>query len=98
MDGGIFGIHGLWKVGFYDFIKFTETSEKYPSIHEIDIKDKSHYDDLIKRANEDADIVPIFTKSPDGNIDIMPLNYKEFSPNGEGYKLVYLGKVFESDI
>ena len=82
----------------YDFIKFTETSEKYPSIHEIDIKDKSHYDDLIKRANEDADIVPIFTKSPDGNIDIMPLNYKEFSPNGEGYKLVYLGKVFESDI
>ena len=82
----------------YDFIKFTETSEKYPSIHEIDIKDKSHYDDLIKRANEDADIVPIFTKSPDGNIDIMPLNYKEFSPNGEGYKMVYLGKVFESDI
>ncbi|MEM8846079.1 MAG: sodium:proton antiporter [Bacteroidota bacterium] len=79
----------------YDFIKFTETSEKYPSIHEIDIKGKEHYDALIREASEDMDIVPIFTKTPDGNIDIMPLNYKDFNPNGEGYKLVYLGKVLE---
>ncbi|WP_298996206.1 cation:proton antiporter [Flagellimonas sp. S174] len=79
----------------YDFIKFTETSEKYPSIQEVDIKDKAHYDALIETASEDTDIVPIFTKSPDGKIDIMPLNYKEFNPNGEGFKLVYLGKVFE---
>ena len=41
------------------------------------------------------DIIPIFTKAPDGNIDIMPLNYKDFQPNGEGYKLVYLGKSME---
>ncbi|PRX56878.1 cation:proton antiporter [Flagellimonas meridianipacifica] len=79
----------------YDFIKFTETSEKYPSIHEADIKDKAHYDALMETASQDMDIVPIFTKSPDGNIDIMPLNYKDFNPNGDGYKLVYLGKVFE---
>ncbi|MEM8937900.1 MAG: sodium:proton antiporter [Bacteroidota bacterium] len=79
----------------YDFIKLIETSEKYPSIHEVEIKDKAHYDALIEIANKDMDTVPIFTKSPDGSIDIMPLNYKDFNPNGEGFKLVYLGKIVE---
>lgn len=81
----------------YDFIKMAETSEKYPSIHEIDIKDKEHYDILIQTAGEDLDIIPIFTKSPKGVIDIMPSDYKDFNPNGEGYKLVYLGKEFEPE-
>ena len=82
----------------YDFIKFAETSEKYPTIHEVEIKDKEHYDELISRAGNDMDIVPIFTKSPDGVIDIMPLNYKDFNPKGEGHKLVYLGKEFETEL
>ena len=82
----------------YDFIKFAETSEKYPAIHEVEIKDKEHYDELISRAGNDMDIVPIFTKSPNGVIDIMPLNYKDFSPKGEGHKLVYLGKEFEAEL
>ncbi|MEM9078202.1 MAG: sodium:proton antiporter [Bacteroidota bacterium] len=87
-------INGLFSPT-YDFIKLIETSEKYPAIHEVAIKDKAHYDALIEIANKDMDTVPIFTKSPDGSIDIMPLNYKDFNPNGEGYKLVYLGKIFE---
>ena len=82
----------------YDFIKFAETSEKYPAVHEVEIKGKAHYDELISRAGNDMDIIPIFTKAPDGVIDIMPLNYKDFNPNGEGYKLVYLGKEFETEI
>ncbi|WP_435623988.1 cation:proton antiporter [Flagellimonas sp.] len=82
----------------YDFIKFAETSEKYPTVHEVEIKDKAHYDELISRAGNDMDIIPIFTKAPNGVIDIMPLNYKDFSPKGEGYRLVYLGKEFETEI
>ncbi len=81
----------------YDFIKLTETSEKYPAIHEIEIKDKSHFDRLIQMANVDMDIIPIFTKSPQGTIDIMPLDYKDFNPKAEGYQLVYLGKKFEME-
>ncbi|MEM9649512.1 MAG: sodium:proton antiporter [Bacteroidota bacterium] len=76
----------------YDFIKLAETSEKYPTIHEIDVKDKDHYNTLIQKAGTDTDIIPIFTKSPDGVIDMMPLDYKDFNPKKEGYKMVYLGK------
>lgn len=81
----------------YDFIKLAETSEKYPSIHEIDVKDKDHYNELMKKAEKDTDIIPIFTKSPDGTIDMMPLDYKEFEPKGQGNKLVYLGKMFDNE-
>ncbi|SHG57415.1 cation:proton antiporter [Flagellimonas flava] len=76
----------------YDFIKLAETSEKYPTIHEIGVKDKDHYNALIQKAGKDTDIIPIFTKSPDGVIDMMPLDYKDFNPKKEGYKMVYLGK------
>ncbi|MEO1486734.1 MAG: sodium:proton antiporter [Bacteroidota bacterium] len=79
----------------YDFIRLLETAEKYPSINEIDIKDKKHYDTLIDEAENDSDIIPIFTKSPDGKINIMPNDYKEFTPKAEGHKLVYLGKIME---
>ncbi|MEO0505314.1 MAG: sodium:proton antiporter [Bacteroidota bacterium] len=76
----------------YDFIRLLETAEKYPSINEVDIKDKKHYDALIDKAENDSDIIPIFTKSPDGKINIMPNDYKDFTPKAEGHKLVYLGK------
>ncbi|MEL7270630.1 MAG: sodium:proton antiporter [Bacteroidota bacterium] len=76
----------------YDFIRLLETAEKYPSINEVDIKDKKHYDTLIDKAENDSDIIPIFTKSPDGKINIMPNDYKDFTPKAEGHKLVYLGK------
>ncbi|MEM6894398.1 MAG: sodium:proton antiporter [Bacteroidota bacterium] len=76
----------------YDFIRLLETAEKYPSINEVDIKDKKHYDTLIDEAENDSDIIPIFTKSPDGKINIMPNDYKDFTPKAEGHKLVYLGK------
>ncbi|WP_299171597.1 sodium:proton antiporter [uncultured Allomuricauda sp.] len=80
-----------------DFIKLMDAVRKHPTIHEIDIKDKSHYDSLIDITLKDYDIIPVFTKSPKGSIDIIPANRKDFTPNGEGHKLVYLGKMFEMD-
>ena len=79
-----------------DFIKLTETVRNYPAIHEIDLKDKNHYDSLIDITQQDRDIVPVFTKSPNGSIDIIPANSKDFDPKGEGYKLVYLGKALNT--
>nr|WP_299340530.1 sodium:proton antiporter [Allomuricauda sp.] len=81
----------------YDFIKLMEASEKYPTVNEVDIKNKNHYEELIEMADSDSDIVPIFTKSPSGSIDIIPSNQKSFNPNGDGFKLVYLGKVFDEE-
>ena len=78
-----------------DFIQLMDTVRKHPTIHEIDLEDKEHYDELIEITYEDRDIVPLFTKSPDGSIEIIPANSKDFTPKGEGFKLVYLGKEIE---
>ncbi|MFD2100148.1 cation:proton antiporter [Flagellimonas iocasae] len=75
-----------------DFIKLMDTVRKFPAIHEIDLENKEHYDKLIDITQEESDIIPLFTKSPNGSIEIIPANSKDFEPKGEGYKLVYLGK------
>lgn len=80
-----------------DFIQLMDTVRKHPTIHEIDLKGKEHYDSLIDITKKMKDIVPLFTKSPNGSIDIIPANSKDFTPKGEGYKLVYLGKILEAD-
>ncbi|WP_190810363.1 sodium:proton antiporter [Flagellimonas sp. S3867] len=80
-----------------DFIKLMDAVRKYPAIHEIDLRDKKHYDNLIDITLKDNDIVPVFTKSPDGSIEIIPANSKDFTPKGDGHKLVYLGKMFDID-
>ena len=79
-----------------DFIKLTELARKFPAIHEIDINDKEHYEGLIEITKADDYIVPIFLKSPDGELQIITSFSKEFNDIGEGYKLVYLGKRFDS--
>ena len=80
-----------------DFIKLTETSRKYPSIHEIELHDTEHYEGLIEITKADADIVPLFLKDPEGDIEIITAFSKDFTDIKEGYKLVYLGKIFPSD-
>ncbi|SNY94962.1 cation:proton antiporter [Flagellimonas pacifica] len=80
-----------------DFIKLMDAVRKYPAIHEIDLRDKKHYDSLIDITLKDNDIIPVFTKSPSGSIEIIPANSKDFAPNGDGHKLVYLGKMFDID-
>ena len=80
-----------------DFIKLMETTKKYPSIHEIDLKDKTHYDQLIEMTKADDDIIPIFLKAPDGDLKIISSYSTDFEDIKEGYKLVYLGKMFNSE-
>ncbi len=80
-----------------DFIKLMETTKKYPSIHEIDLKDKAHYDQLIEMTKADDDIIPIFLKAPDGDLKIISSFSTDFEDIKEGYKLVYLGKMFNSE-
>ncbi len=75
-----------------DFLRLMETVRNYPVIREIDIEDKAHYDVLIDTTQEEKDIIPVFTKSPNGSIDVIPADSKEFKPTGDGFKLVYLGK------
>ncbi len=78
-----------------DFIKLTETARKYPAVHEIELKDQAHYEDLIEITKADEDIIPIFLKTLDGDLKIISSYSEEFTDIKEGYQLVYLGKFFD---
>ena len=80
-----------------DFIKLEESARRYPAIHEIALKGKEHYEGLIEITKADSHIVPIFLKSPDGDLKIISSFSKEFEDIKEGYKLVYLGKMLDMD-
>ncbi|MDC6365188.1 MULTISPECIES: cation:proton antiporter [Flavobacteriaceae] len=80
-----------------DFINLMEIIRSYPSIQEIDVTDKQHYDNLMEVAKKEKDIVPVFTKSPNGSLEIIQANSQDFQLKGEGYKLVYLGKAFDAN-
>jgi len=77
-----------------DFIKLTEAARRNPSINEIELKDKEHYNTLIKITKTDDDIVPIFLKAPDGDLKVISSNSKEFDHITDKHVLVYLGKEF----
>ncbi len=79
-----------------DYIKLTETVREYPSINEIALDSTEHYNRLIDITNTDSNIIPIFLKKPDGELQILSSHsdiHDEISE--EGFKLVYLGKVFD---
>jgi NhaP-type Na+/H+ or K+/H+ antiporter len=77
-----------------DFIKLTEAARKNPTIHEIELNDMEHYQGLIEITKADEDIVPLFLKTPDGELKIISAYSKDFTDIAAGYKLAYLGKMF----
>lgn len=81
-----------------DFIKLTEAARQYPAIHEIGLKDEAHYKELIEITKRDNDIVPIFLKAPNGNLQIISSFSDEFTDIQEGSKLVYLGKMLDLEV
>jgi len=80
-----------------DFVKLTDAARKYPSINEIEINDKEHYQGLIAITQADEDIVPLFLKDARGDLKIISALDKTTYEVKEGYKLVYLGKVLDFD-
>lgn len=80
-----------------DFIKLTEAARRYPVINEIALNDQEHYEGLIEITKADEDTVPIFLKTPDGDLKIITSYSQEFTNIQEGYRLVYLGKNFDTD-
>ncbi|MGA9240036.1 cation:proton antiporter [Robiginitalea sp.] len=74
-----------------DFVRFVEAVRMSPAIREIALKDSKHYTDLIEKSNDNLGIVPLFLKSPDGELHIIPSFFRESGKITEGYKLVYMG-------
>ena len=76
-----------------DFDLLTKTAKLYPTIHEILINSKSHYDELIEITINDKDIIPLFLKNTKGELEIIPSHSKELNKIEKGWQLVYLGKL-----
>lgn len=80
-----------------DFVKLTETARKYPAVHEIELKDREHYEGLIEITKADEHIVPIFLKTPEGELKIISSYSTDFNDIQKGFHLVYLGKILKAD-
>ncbi|MCF7559543.1 cation:proton antiporter [Sabulilitoribacter multivorans] len=78
-----------------DFSSLIELTKRHPSIQEIDLEDKEHYESLIKITNDDKDIIPLFIKDLDGELHIISSYNLEVDTIEEGFQLVYLGKPFD---
>lgn len=78
-----------------DFNSLLEVTGKHPSIQEIDLKDKAHYEELINISNNDPDIIPLFVKDNKGELHIISSYNLKVDTIEKGYQLVYLGKPFD---
>ena len=81
-----------------DYNSLTEVAKRYPSVQEIGINDKDHYNTLIETTNKDKDIIPLFLKDNEDELHIISSYNTEIDEIGEGYKLVYLGKPFDLEM
>jgi NhaP-type Na+/H+ or K+/H+ antiporter len=77
-----------------DYGLLTKTAQKYPTIHEIELQDNDHYNKLIEMTDKDIDIIPLFIKDNNGELDIIS-SYNKDQEIKKGWKLVYLGKEIE---
>jgi len=78
-----------------DYIRLSEVTRKYPSIQEIELKDKAHYDSLVEITNDNRDMIPLFIKDDQNSLHIISSYNLNFEEIEVGYKLVYLGKPFD---
>lgn len=78
-----------------DYIKLVNLSRRYPEIHEININSQEHYNGLIEITKADSEVIPIFIKTKDNALEIIPSESDEIEVEDD-YKLVYMGKEIES--
>ncbi len=75
-----------------DFNTLTEVARKYPEIHEVEINDRAHYENLIEATGKAYETIPLFVKDKKGVLEIISSYNKAIEKIEKGYKLVYLGK------
>ena len=75
-----------------DFIHLLEVSRDYPDIHEVTIKSKEEFDQLLKQVNDAVKSIPLFIKRVSLNEFQAILADMSDAEVEEGDQLVYLGK------
>ena len=79
-----------------DYIKLTEVARRYPTIHEVVLNSRRHYEGLIEISKTDPEIIPLFVKKDSGELEIIPSHSSEVEIKS-GYQLVYLGKKIQKE-
>ena len=75
-----------------DYNSILELTDRYPSIHEIDLTGKKHYEDLINIIKKDKDTIPLFIKDNKGILHIISSHDLKTETIKTGFQLVYMGK------
>ena len=74
-----------------DYESLTNVSKKYPSVQEVLIENKEHYQSIVELTKSDKDIIPIFLKDTNDELIIISSDNNQIEV-GEDWKLIYLGK------
>lgn len=75
-----------------DIESFDEVAHNHPNISELAIKDKAHLQSVLEKLIDDKDIIPLFIKNSNGELDIISSFDLDILDMKKGFKLVYLGK------
>ncbi len=79
-----------------DFYAFNEIARDYPNIYEMPIDSAAEYEEVMRELEERGKTIPLFLKTEDNSITIIPANYESAAPR-EPVKLVYLGRRYERE-
>ena len=78
---------------FGDFETLMSVCRNYPSIQELRLKDKGHYETILKEMDKDEDVVPLFVKDNKGELHIISSNNNNRTEDiTDKWQLTYLGK------
>ena len=79
-----------------DFASVSKVANQYPSILEIDIVDKEHYNRIIDYTDKNKMSIPLFLRDESNDFHIISSKNKEVAEViQKGTKLVYLGRLIE---
>ncbi|TYB78701.1 cation:proton antiporter [Bizionia myxarmorum] len=75
-----------------DYSTLVMVTNKYPSIQEVKLESRAHYEELIEIAKNDGEIIPLFIKDTNEELYIIGSEKLDLDEIRVDWELVYLGK------
>jgi len=77
-----------------DYINVSEVVRDYPYVHEVKLKSREDFNEIIGKIYEQTSCIPLFVKRPNGDLTIIASKCDDLKIQ-EGDVLVYIGKKAE---
>ena len=75
-----------------DFLNLNEVARDFPNVYEMPVSDNAQLKAMVQGLQEHPNAIPIFIKTPDNVIDVIPNDPGAYPIDREGYALVYIGQ------